>query len=94
MKVELKKMRVSSVVFSAYPLALFAIGVIYAVINAMYEMYATVSAMLTNILLMSVAYMFMLVVATLFFVLAYNLLISLGVRGFVFDLADKEDKAE
>ncbi len=92
MKVQLKRIQVSSVVFSAYPLALFAIGVIYAVINAMYEIYATVSAMLTNILLMSVAYMFMLVIATLFFVLVYNLLISLGMKGFVFELEDKTEQ--
>lgn len=92
MKVQLKRIQASSVVFSAYPLALFVVGIVYAMMNAMYSTYATVSAMLTNVLLMSIAYMFMLVVASLFFVLIYNLLCSMGVKGLVFELEDKEEK--
>ncbi|MBT3393017.1 MAG: hypothetical protein HN833_04370 [Elusimicrobiaceae bacterium] len=90
MKIELKSVPLSSLVFSVYPIACFAIGIVYSIINAFYTTYATVSAMLTQVMLMSVAYMFMLVFASVIFMMIYNLLCSMGMKGIVLNVEDKQ----
>ncbi len=89
MKVEIKKIGISTVLFSVFPLAVFVVMMLSAlmevfnpdaVINAAYIMGLVMRAIQSTLLFL---------VSTVFFLLAYNLLCAVGIRGVRVELEDK-----
>ena len=90
MKVEIKKIGILSVLFSAFPLAVFAVMLLSAfielfspeaVINVDYFMSLVMHAIQSTILFL---------LSTVFFLVTYNLLRAIGIRGIYVTLEDKE----
>ena len=89
MKVEIKKIGISTVLFSVFPLAIFVVMMLSAlmevfnpdaVINAAYIMGLVMRAIQSTLLFL---------VSAVFFLLAYNLLCAVGIRGVRVELEDK-----
>lgn len=89
MKIEIKKIGITSVLFSVFPVAVFLVMLVSAfmeifnpdaVLNAAYVMGLVFRAVQSTLLFL---------VSTVFFLLAYNLLCSIGIRGVRVDLEDK-----
>ena len=89
MKVEIKKIGISTVLFSVFPLAVFVVMLLSAfmevfnpdaVINAAYVMRLVMRAIQSTLLFL---------VSSVFFLLAYNLLCAVGIRGVRVELEDK-----
>ncbi len=89
MKVEIKKIGISTVLFSVFPLAVFVVMMLSAlmevfnpdaVINAAYIMGLVMRAIQSTLLFL---------VSAVFFLLAYNLLCAVGIRGVRVELEDK-----
>ena len=90
MKVEIKKISIRTVFFSVFPVAVFVVMLVGAfwelfnpevVLNVDYCMSLVLRAIQGTILFL---------VATGFFLLAYNFLCALGIRGVQVTLVDKE----
>ncbi|OUO57060.1 hypothetical protein [Candidatus Avelusimicrobium gallicola] len=89
MRVEIKKIGISTVLFSVFPLAVFVVMMLSAlmevfnpdaVINAAYIMGLVMRAIQSTLLFL---------VSAVFFLLAYNLLCAVGIRGVRVELEDK-----
>ena len=89
MKVEIKKIGISTVLFSVFPLAVFVVMRLSAfmevfnpdaVVNAAYVMGLVMRAIQSTLLFL---------VSSVFFLLAYNLLCAVGIRGVRVELEDK-----
>ncbi len=89
MKVEIKKIPVLSVLFSVFPLAVFVVMLVTALmevfnpevtINLTYVMGLAIRAVQSTILAL---------VSVVFFVWTYNLLCAIGIRGIHVELEDK-----
>ena len=89
MKVEIKKIGISTVLFSVFPLAVFVVMLLSAfmevfnpdaVVNAAYVMGLVMRAIQSTLLFL---------VSAVFFLLAYNLLCAVGIRGVRVELEDK-----
>ncbi len=89
MKVEIKKIGISTVLFSVFPLAVFVVMLLSAfmeifnpeaVINVAYVMGLIMRAIQSTLLFL---------VSAVFFLLAYNLLCAIGIRGVRVELEDK-----
>ena len=89
MKVEIKKIGILTVLFSVFPLAVFVVMMLSAlmevfnpdaVINAAYIMGLVMRAIQSTLLFL---------VSAVFFLLAYNLLCAVGIRGVRVELEDK-----
>ena len=83
MKVEIKKIGISTVLFSVLVMMLSALMEVFnpeAVINAAYIMGLIMRAIQSTLLFL---------VSTVFFLLAYNLLCAVGIRGVRVELEDK-----
>ncbi|WP_428055551.1 hypothetical protein [Candidatus Avelusimicrobium alvi] len=89
MKVEIKKIGISTVLFSVFPLAVFVVMLLSAfmevfnpdaVVNAAYVMGLVMRAIQSTLLFL---------VSSVFFLLAYNLLCAVGIRGVRVELEDK-----
>ena len=89
MKVEIKKIGISTVLFSVFPLAVFVVMMLSAlmevfnpdaVINAAYIMGLVMRAIQSTLLFL---------VSAVFFLLAYNFLCAVGIRGVRVELEDK-----
>lgn len=89
MKVEIKKIGISTVLFSVFPLAVFVVMLLSAfmevfnpdaVVNAAYIMGLVMRAIQSTLLFL---------VSSVFFLLAYNLLCAVGIRGVRVELEDK-----
>ena len=90
MKIEIKKVAVKNVLFSAFPLAVFAIMLLTAIVE-IFKPEATVSASyIAGLLLYSVTGTLLFLVSAALFLWAYNFLCSLGIRGIQVELEDKE----
>lgn len=90
MKVELKKIAVRDVLFSAFPLAIFAIMLLTAVVE-IFKPEATVSASyIMGLLLFAITGTLLFLVSTVLFLWVYNFLCALGIRGVRVELEDKE----
>ena len=89
MKVEIKKIPVLSVLFSVFPLAVFVVMLVTALmevfnpevtLNVTYVMGLAIRAIQSTILTL---------VSVVFFVWTYNLLCAIGIRGIHVELEDK-----
>lgn len=90
MKIEIKKIAVKDVFFSAFPLAVFGVLLLTAIVE-IFKPEATVSASyIFELLLFSVTGTLLFLVSAAVFLWIYNFLCGLGVRGVRVDLEDKE----
>lgn len=90
MKIEIKKVAVRDVLFSAFPLAIFGILLLTAVVE-IFKPEATVSASyIFGLLLFAITGTLLFLISAALFVWIYNLLCSLGVRGVRVEVEDKE----
>jgi len=93
MKVELKKIKMSSVVFSVYPIIIAVMGVIYSIFTIMWSNANTAyitPLSLKVVLLTTLAYVVIVLLASMLFVLLYNVLCATGIKGITLELEDKE----
>lgn len=89
MKVEIKKIGVSSVLFSVFPLAVFIIMLISAFLEV-FSPDATINlTYIMSLIMHAIQGTLLFLVTAVFFVLAYNLLAAIGIRGIRIELEDK-----
>lgn len=89
MKVEIKKIGVSSVLFSVFPLAVFIIMLISAFLEV-FSPDATINlTYIMSLIMHAIQGTLLFLVTTVFFVLAYNLLAAIDIRGIRIELEDK-----
>ncbi|MBR4682268.1 MAG: hypothetical protein IKP06_03075 [Elusimicrobiaceae bacterium] len=89
MKVEIKRVSIVKVLFSVFPLAVFAV----MLLSALTELFSPeVSFNLTSLMVMimrSIQGTILFLVSTALFLLVYNGLCALGIRGVQVELEDK-----
>lgn len=89
MKVEIKKIGVSAVLFSVFPLAVFVVMLIGAFLE-IFNPDATLNVTyLMSLIMRAIQGTLLFLVSTVFFLWAYNLLCALGIRGVRVELEDK-----
>jgi hypothetical protein len=90
MKVEIKKIGILKVIFSVFPVAVFVV----MLINGFMGMFSPDSALnvafMMNMIMQAILNTLLFLVFTVFFLLAYNVLTGIGIRGVVVELEDKE----
>jgi len=90
MKVEIKKISIRSVFFSVFPLVVFVV----MLVGAFWELFNPDAVLgvdyLMGLVLRAIQGTILFLVSTAFFLLAYNLLCALGIRGVQVTLIDKE----
>ncbi|MBR4592209.1 MAG: hypothetical protein IKO35_03280 [Elusimicrobiaceae bacterium] len=89
MKIEIKKIHISSVLFSVFPLAVFVV----MLLSAFMEMFSPEASLnlayFMGLIMRAIQGTILFLVSTVFFLLAYNVLRSLGIRGIQVELEDK-----
>lgn len=89
MKVEIKKIPVLSVLFSVFPLAVFVVMLITALME-MFNPEVTVNlTYIMGLAIRAVQSTILTLVSVVFFVWTYNLLCAIGIRGIHLELEDK-----
>ena len=89
MKVEIKKIGVSTVLFSVFPLAVFVVMLIGAFLE-IFNPDATLNVTyLMSLIMRAIQGTLLFLVSTVFFLWAYNLLCALGIHGVRVELEDK-----
>lgn len=89
MKVEIKKVGILSVLFSVFPLAVFVVMLVSAFME-MFNPEATLSmAYVMGLVMRAIQGTLLVLVSSVFFLLAYNLLCAVGIRGVQVELEDK-----
>ena len=89
MKVELKKVAVKDVLFSAFPLAVFAVMLLTAVLEVFKPEASLTVSYLVGLLLFAIQGTILGLVSAAVLLWVYNFLCALGVRGIRIDLEDK-----
>ena len=89
MKVDIKKIGVSTVLFSVFPLAVFVVMLVGAFLE-IFNPDATLNVTyLMSLIMRAIQGTLLFLVSTVFFLWAYNLLCALGIRGVRVELEDK-----
>jgi len=89
MKVEIKKIAISSLVFSVFPLAVFVV-MLFTAFMEVFSPDATVNmTYVMSLVLRAIQGTLLSLVGAIFFVIAYNLLCAIGIRGVQVHLEDK-----
>jgi hypothetical protein len=89
MKIEIKKINLSTVLFSVFPLAVFVVMLLSAFVE-IFNPEATISfAYVMGLVMRAIQGTLIALVSAVFFVLSYNLFCALGIRGVRVDLEDK-----
>ncbi len=90
MKVEIKKISVMTVLFSVFPLAVFVV----MLVGAFLELFNPESVLSVDyfmgLVMRAIQETILFLVSTVFFLLTYNVLTALGIRGVRVTLEDKE----
>ncbi len=90
MKVEIKKIGITTVLFSVFPLAVFVVMLVAAFLE-LFSPEATLSFnYFVGLVMRAIQGTLLFLVSTVFFLLAYNILCALGIRGVRVTLEDKE----
>lgn len=89
MKVEIKKIHILSVLFSVFPLAVFVVMFLSALMEMFSPEAAFNFAYFMGLVMRAIQGTILFLVSTVFFLLAYNVLRALGIRGVQVDLEDK-----
>lgn len=92
MKIEIKKISVLSLVFSALPVAVFAVMVLGSIIDLSQSEGGVGMAVLGSALLNALISTFMVIVFAVIGGFVYNFLSALGLRALRVELEDIEDK--
>lgn len=89
MKVEIKKIPVLSVLFSVFPLAVFVVMLISALMEMFSPDTAFTLSYFVSLVLRAIQGTILGLVSVVFFLWAYNFLCALGIRGVQVQLEDK-----
>lgn len=89
MKVEIKKIGISTVLFSVFPLAVFVVMLLAAFMEVFNPDVTINLAYVMGLIMRAIQGTLLFLVSTVFFLLAYNVLCSLGIRGVRVELEDK-----
>ena len=89
MKIEIKKIGITSVLFSVFPVAVFLVMLVSAFMEIFNPDAVLNTAYVMGLIFRAVQSTLLFLVSTVFFLLAYNLLCSIGIRGVRVDLEDK-----
>ncbi|WP_178338080.1 hypothetical protein [Candidatus Avelusimicrobium facis] len=90
MKVEIKKIGILNVIFSVFPVAVFVVMLIGGIMNMFNPEVSLNMAFVVNMIMSAIVNTLLFLVFTVFFLLAYNLLCGVGIRGVSVVLEDKE----
>ncbi len=89
MKVEIKKIGISTVLFSVFPLAVFVVMLLSAFMEVFNPDAVVNAAYVMGLVMRSIQSTLLFLVSSVFFLLAYNLLCAVGIRGVRVELEDK-----
>ena len=89
MKVEIKKIPVLPVLFSVFPLAVFVVMLISARLEIFNPDVVFNTAYVISLILRAIQGTILFLVSAVFFLLTYNALCTLGIRGVQVELEDK-----
>lgn len=90
MRVEIRKIGIRSLLFSAFPVAVFVVMLVSAFM-AVFSPDATINAeYILSLVMQAIQGTVLMLVSAVFFLLAYNVLCGIGVRGVRVDLEDRE----
>lgn len=89
MRVEIKKIGISNVVFSAFPVAVFVVMLITALLELFNPDGAITLDYIMTLIMRSIQGTLLALVSVVFFLLAYNILCAVGIRGVRVELEDK-----
>ncbi len=89
MKVEIKKISIPSIFFSVFPLVVFVVMFVGALMEVFNPDVAFSLGYVMSLVLRAVVNTILTLVSVFFFVLSYNVLCSLGIRGVNVELEDK-----
>ncbi len=89
MKVEIKKIGISTVLFSVFPLAVFVVMMLSALMEVFNPEAVINAAYIMGLIMRAIQSTLLFLVSTVFFLLAYNLLCAVGIRGVRVELEDK-----
>ena len=89
MRVEIKKIAISTVLFSVFPLAVFVVMLLSALMEVFNPEAVISTAYIMGLIMRAIQSTLLFLVSTVFFLLAYNLLCAVGIRGVRVELEDK-----
>ncbi|MBP5429661.1 MAG: hypothetical protein J6Y25_02060 [Elusimicrobiaceae bacterium] len=89
MKVEIKKVSIKDVLFSAFPLAVFVVMLLTAVFEVFKPEATLTVSYVMGLVMYAISATILFLVSSVVLLFAYNFLCSLGVRGVRVDLEDK-----
>lgn len=90
MKVEIKRIGILNVIFSVFPVAVFVIMLISGILGMFSPDVTFNLSFLMNMIMSAIINTLLFLVYTVFFLLAYNILCGIGIRGVSVVLEDKE----
>lgn len=90
MKVEIKKIGVLNVIFSVFPVAVFVVMLISSILGMFNPDASFTVSFLMNMIMSAIINTLLFLVYTVAFLLVYNVLSGIGVRGVCVELEDKE----
>ena len=89
MKVEIKKIGIGNVIFSAFPVAVFVVMLITALMELFIPDGTVGFDFLMSLVMRAIQGTLLTLVSVVFFLLAYNILCAVGIRGVRVELEDK-----
>ena len=89
MKVEIKKVSIKEVLFSVFPLAVFAVMFVMACLEVFKPEASFTASYVMGLVLFAIQGTLLFLVSTVIFLAVYNFLCTLGVRGVRVELEDK-----
>lgn len=89
MKVEIKKIGISSLLFSVFPLAVFVVMLVSAFMEVFNPEASINMAYVMGLIMRAIQGTLLVLVSSVFFLLAYNVLCAVGIRGVRVELEDK-----
>ncbi len=90
MKVEIKRIGILNVIFSVFPLAVFVVMLISGIMGMFSPDVSFTMQFIMNMIMSAILNTLLFLVFTVFFLLVYNVLCGIGVRGVCVVLEDKE----
>lgn len=89
MKVEIKKVSIKDVLFSVFPLAAFVVVLLTACLEVFKPEASLTVSYLMGLIMYAIQGTILFLVSTVVFLLVYNFLCTLGIRGVRVELEDK-----
>ena len=89
MKVEIKKVAIKDVLFSVFPLAVFVVMLLTAFLEVFKPEASITASYLMELVMFAIQGTIIFLVSTVVFLMVYNFLCTLGIRGVRVELEDK-----